>query len=56
MEITKEFLISEIAELEREMMKANTFVIQAQATLTAYQMLVRRLDEPEQPKDTEAFL
>lgn len=55
MEITKEFLVGEMQELEQELMKANNFIIQAQATLAAYQMLVRRLDEPEQPKDTEAL-
>lgn len=57
MQITKEFLVSEITELERELMKANTFVIQAQATLSAYQMLLRRLDAPEpaeQPTDLGA--
>jgi septal ring factor EnvC (AmiA/AmiB activator) len=48
MQITKAFLESEIKELEQELMRANTFIIQAQATLTAYQMLIRRLDSPEQ--------
>ena len=47
MQITKEFLEAEIAELENELQKANTFVIQAQATITAYKMLVNRLDAPE---------
>ena len=50
MQITKEFLEAEIAELEKEMQKANTFVIQAQATITAYKMLVNRLDAPETEK------
>jgi hypothetical protein len=54
MQITKEFLVSEITELERELMKANTFVIQAQATLSAYQMLLRRLDAPEPAQPTES--
>ena len=44
MEITKEFLLSEISDLEQELQKANTFVIQAQATISAYRMLVNRLD------------
>lgn len=45
--ISKEFLQAEILDLEREVLKANTFVLQAQATIDAYQMLVRRLDAPE---------
>lgn len=48
MQITKEFLQAEIAELESEMQKANTFVIQAQATIAAYKMLINRLEAPEQ--------
>ena len=47
MQITKEFLIAEIQSLEQEAQKANTFLIQAQATIAAYQMLLNRLDAPE---------
>lgn len=47
MQITKEFLQAEVAELESEMQKANTFVIQAQATIAAYKMLINRLEAPE---------
>jgi len=47
MQITKEFLEAEIAELENELQKANTFVIQAQATIAAYKMLLNRLEAPE---------
>jgi hypothetical protein len=54
MEITKEFLVGEMQELEQELTKANTFIIQAQATLAAYQMLVRRLDAPELAQPTES--
>ena len=57
MQITKDFLVAEIAELENELLKANTFVIQAQATIAAYQMLLRRLGAPEpaeQPTDLGA--
>lgn len=46
MEITKDFLVAEIQSLEQEMQKANTFVIQAQATIAAYQMLINRLNAP----------
>jgi hypothetical protein len=47
MQISKEFLEAEIADLQIELRKAETFLIQAQATISAYQMLVRRLDTPE---------
>jgi hypothetical protein len=49
MQINKEFLLSEISDLENESQKANTFLIQAQATISAYKMLIDRLDqfEPE---------
>ena len=47
MQITKEFLESEIRDLEQEANKAQTFLIQAQATITAYKMLINRLDAPE---------
>jgi hypothetical protein len=47
MQITKEFLQAEIEDLERESERANTFLIQAQATIAAYRMLINRLDAPE---------
>jgi hypothetical protein len=56
MQITKEFLEAEVAELEREMQKAVTFQIQAQATIQAYRMLLDRLDAPElEQKDGDAI-
>ncbi len=51
MEITKEFLVGEIQSLEQEVGKAQTFLTQAQAVLNAYQMLVRKLDEPTPPEE-----
>ena len=53
MQITKEFLESEIRELEIEAQKAQPFLTQAQATIQAYKMLINRLDapEPEQQND-----
>ena len=51
MQITKEFLLSEIGDLEQELAKAQTFIAQAQATITAYQMLIRRLDAPEEAEE-----
>ena len=47
MAITKEFLQNEISDLEAESQKAQTFLIQAQATISVYKMLVDKLDEPE---------
>ncbi len=47
MQITKEFLESEVRDLEQEIQKANAFCIKAQGTIEAYQMLIRRLDAPE---------
>jgi len=47
MQITKEFLETEIRDLEIEAQKANTFLIQAQGTIQAYKMLINRLDAPE---------
>jgi hypothetical protein len=44
MQITKEFLEVEISDLEQEAHKAQTFLIQVQATITAYKMLINRLD------------
>jgi len=52
MQITKEFLEAEILDLEREAQKANTFLLQAQATINAYKMLVYRLEAPE-PEQTD---
>jgi hypothetical protein len=47
MEISKEFLLSEIDELEREINKAQVFIIQAQATIASYKMLINKLDKTE---------
>jgi hypothetical protein len=51
MEISKEFLLSEIDELERELNKAQIFIIQAQATIASYKMLINKLDEIEVKQD-----
>jgi hypothetical protein len=53
MQITKEFLETEIRDLETEAQKASTFLTQAQATIQAYKMLINRLEapEPEQQND-----
>jgi hypothetical protein len=53
MQITKEFLEAEIVDLQTEIRKAEIFLTQAQATVSAYQMLIRRLDSPEVVETTE---
>ncbi|CAB4167504.1 hypothetical protein UFOVP868_24 [uncultured Caudovirales phage] len=53
MEIKKDFLLAEIELLETELKKAQTFAIQAQATISAYQMLIRRLDVQEEHKQEQ---
>lgn len=51
MEITKDFLVAEIQSLEQEAQKAQVFIIQAQATISAYKMLVNKLNEIEVKQD-----
>jgi len=53
MQVTKEFLLAEIADLRQEAGKAEAFLIKAQGTIEAYQMLINRLEtpEPEQTND-----
>ena len=53
MEITKDFLLSEISDLEQELQKANTFVIQAQATISAYRMLINRLESQDATQEID---
>ena len=47
MQITKEFLLAEIADLRKEAGKAEAFLLKAQGTIEAYQMLINRLETPE---------
>jgi len=51
MQITKEFLEAEIADLQAEAGKAQAFLIKAQGTIEAYQMLINRLEAPEPEQD-----
>jgi hypothetical protein len=44
-EITREFILSEIAELESELKKAQTFVIQAQAAIDTHNVILRKLEQ-----------
>ena len=48
MEITKEFLAGEILSLEIEIGRANDFISRAQATIAAYNMLVNRIEAPDE--------
>ena len=48
MQVTKEFLVAEIEDLGLEIQKAQAFMLKAQGTIEAYQMLIRKLEEPEQ--------
>ena len=47
MQVTKEFLVAEIEDLGLEIQKAQAFMLKAQGTIEAYQMLINRLDQPE---------
>jgi hypothetical protein len=51
MEITKDFILSEISELEQEVQKANSFLLQAQAAINVYKMLINRLDTEDATKE-----
>jgi hypothetical protein len=48
MEISREFIQAEIDEVQRELAKAKTFVIQAETSLAIYAMLLARLDQPDE--------
>ena len=45
MEISREFIEAEINEVQQELAKARTFVIQAETSLAIYQMLLTRLSK-----------
>ena len=47
MQITKEFLSIEIDSLEQEIAKSNTYIAQCQAVISAYKMLVNRIEAPD---------
>jgi hypothetical protein len=51
--ITKAFLEAEMRDLQAEVQKAQVFAIQAQATISAYEMLLRRLDAPEPVQEVQ---
>ena len=47
MQISREFIEAEISEVQRELTKAQTFIVQAETSLAIYRMLLDRLDQPE---------
>jgi hypothetical protein len=51
MQITEEFLLSEIGDLETEIEKANVFIVKAQATVSAYNILLQRLRTSEEVEE-----
>jgi hypothetical protein len=56
MSISKEFILAEIEQVQRELQKAQVFVIQAETSLSIYRMLLSKLEEPvkmEPEKGTE---
>ena len=48
METSREFIQAEISQVEQEVVKARTFLIQAETSLAIYKMLLARLDQPDQ--------
>jgi hypothetical protein len=46
MSISKEFILAEIEQVQRELQKAQVFVIQAETSLSIYRMLLSKLEEP----------
>lgn len=52
MEISKEFIQGEIADIKREMGNAQNFLVRAQAAIDVHEMLLKKLDEP-QPTEKE---
>ena len=47
MEISREFIEAEISEVQSELQKAKTFLIQAETSLAIYRMLLAKLDTPD---------
>ena len=47
--------MAEIGALGQEIQKAQAFILKAQGTIEAYQMLINRLDQPEpEPENPNA--
>lgn len=54
MQISKEFILAEMDEVQRELQKAQTFVVQAETSLSIYKMLLSRLETPDPVESQKA--
>lgn len=54
MEISKEFILSEMEQVQLELQKAQVFVIQAETSLAIYKMLLERLNQQGTPNDDDS--
>jgi len=43
--ISKEFLVAEIAAMQNELNKAQVFLVQTEAVVSAYKMLLTKFDD-----------
>jgi hypothetical protein len=48
MEISRDFIQAEISQVQQEVGKAKTFLVQAETSLAIFQMLLARLDQPDE--------
>ena len=48
MEISRDFIQAEISQVQGEVVRAKTFLVQAETSLAIYQMLLARLDQPDE--------
>ena len=48
MEISREFILAEMEQVQSELHKARVFVIQAETSLSIYNMLLAKLDQPDE--------
>ena len=53
MEISRKFIQGEIDQVQQTVEKAKTFLIQAEASLAIFQMLLARLDQPENSENQQ---
>ena len=48
MEISRDFIQAEISQVQQEVLRAKTFLVQAETSLAIFQMLLARLDQPDE--------
>ena len=48
MQISREFILAEMEQVQSELHKARVFVIQAETSLSIYNMLLAKLDQPDE--------